>query len=333
MDERNFNGLIRSLTERDNFLIAAHVNPEGDSIGSQLALRRILESAGKTAAIVNNDPVPGNLMFLPDAGRVLSSLPDGFRPEVFCVLDCPVEQRTGHVSDLVPPEVYRINIDHHVSNEYFADTNWVEPGMSSVGEMVYHIAGAMDVAIDETLAASIYTAMVTDTGMFNYDNTTGRTHVIAGKLIDAGIRPREMHREIFEKKDPVDLRILGKVLSTLRLYAGGSVASITLSNEMLMDEGVRSVSTDEFINYPRSVKGVDVSVFFKESPEDPDRVNISFRSTGDIDVNRLASSLGGGGHPAASGCLFHGSLEEARQDVIQRTIDFCRSGDKKKKNG
>ncbi|MBD3296866.1 MAG: bifunctional oligoribonuclease/PAP phosphatase NrnA [Candidatus Omnitrophica bacterium] len=323
MDKQSFDGLIRSLKERDNFLIAAHVNPEGDSIGSQLALQRVLEGAGKRTAIVNNDPVPGNLMFLPGSGRVLSALPDGFRPEVFCVVDCPVEQRTGRVRTFVTPEIHRINIDHHVSNEYFADINWVEPGMSSVGEMIYHIAEALGMVVDEELAASIYTAMVTDTGMFNYDNTTGETHVIAGKLIEAGIRPRTMHREIFEKKDPVDLRVLGRVLSALRLHAGGRVASITLTKEMLMEEGVRGVSTDEFINYPRSIKGVEVSVFFKEAPEAPDRVNISFRSSGDIDVNKLASSLGGGGHPAAAGCLFHGSLEEAEQDVIQRTVDFC----------
>ncbi len=308
-----------ALLERDCFLITAHVNPEGDSIGSQLAMYNLLIKMGKKAIVVDQDEVPDNIKFLPMSGLVKRSVPEDFKVETVVILDCPVRERIGSLGGDPGEETFTVNIDHHVSNEFFADVNWVDPKASSVGEMVYVLAKETGIEMDREFAECLYTAIVTDTGMFNYDNTSKKTHEIAGELISLGVNPRKVHSEIYENKAVCDTRILGKVLSTLKTEEDGRIAHITLTADMYSEEGVDVVSTDEFINYPRAVKGVEVAVFFKESPASAQKVNVSFRSKGKADVNRIASVFGGGGHPQASGCVMDCGLEEAKEKVLKET--------------
>ena len=316
MDKENMNNVIEALSARDNFLIAAHVNPEGDSIGSQLAVSYILKKLGKIGVIVNQDDIPDNLKFLPGSDIMYKKVPEGFKPETFVVLDCPVKERTGDVCRSLSGGEFVINIDHHVSNEFFGNVNWVEPELSSVGEMLFHIIKEMGIELEEDAAVAIYTSIVTDTGMFNYDNTSRATHEIAGELISRGVDPKKVYAEIFENKDISQIRILGKALTTMKVEAGGALAYMSITREMYDEEGVESVPTDEFINYPRSVKGVEVAVLFKENVEDKTKVNVSFRSTGKYDVNVIASRFGGGGHPGASGCVLESGFEEAKNKVL-----------------
>jgi len=300
----------------NNFLITSHINPEGDSVGSQLAVYHILEKLGKNAVIVNHDSVPDNLTFLPGAGLVSPDKPDDFNAEVIVMLDCPVKERTGKVCRHIKDDQTVVNIDHHISNELFGDVNWVEPGMSSVGEMIFGLAKNMGMEISKDMAVAIYAAIVTDTGIFTYDNTSPETHRIAAELMTAGANPKNLHDEIFEKKSVHEIRLLGMALTTLQITAGGKIAHISLTRDMLLEEGVDYISTDEFINFPRSIKGVEVAVFFKEYEAADGKVNVSFRSSGEADVNAVASRFGGGGHPRASGCVLECGLEEAREKVL-----------------
>lgn len=309
--------VVEALRKCDNYLITAHVNPEGDSIGSQLAACNILRQMGKKAVIMDHDDVPENMRFLSGTDKIRAEVPADFAPETFLVLDCPVKERTGTVARFADNAQCVINIDHHISNEYFGDVNWVEPTISSVGEMLYNVARELGVPIDKDLAEAIYAAMVTDTGMFNYDNTSSDTHRVVGELIDAGVNPKYMHGKIFEHKSRHEVRLLGKALSTLYVSDDGKLSSIELTRKMYSDEGVERIPTDEFINFPRSVKGVEVALFFKESPQHPGLVYVSFRSTGGVDVNKIASVFGGGGHPKASGCMIKDTtLEDAKERVI-----------------
>ncbi|MDD3089183.1 MAG: bifunctional oligoribonuclease/PAP phosphatase NrnA [Candidatus Omnitrophica bacterium] len=320
--EDNTREIIRAIGASDNFLITAHVNPEGDSVGSQLAMLALLEKLGKKAVIVNNDNVPDNLRFLPRAETVMTELPDGFIPGAVIVLDCPVLGRTGWVSQVIKDHVI-INIDHHVGNEYFGDANWVESSASSVGEMIHGLFSDLGVQPGPEEAASMYTAIVTDTGMFNYSNTTARTHIIAAELISRGANPQQVFSEVYEKKTQEQVRILGKVLSTLKVEEDGLVSHITLGLDMFAGERSKDVSTEEFINYARAVKGVSVAVFFKEKPESPGSINVSFRSTGNMNVNKVAAAFGGGGHKKASGCVLKGKMEDAKRlvlDEVRRVI-------------
>jgi bifunctional oligoribonuclease and PAP phosphatase NrnA len=324
MTSKEMYKVINEIKQYDDFIITTHVNPEGDAIGSVVAMEGLLQQLGKSAVMVVQDKVPANLKFLKGTELITEEVPLGFTPRTALVLDCPVIERAGKIATHVAECKSIINIDHHISNEFFADVNWVDPEASSVGEMIYSIIEGCGEKVDMPMAEAIYTAMITDTGMFNYNNTRYATHKIAGMLLKVGVDPKRMYTEIFENKSPVNLRVLGRVLTTLEVEESGKIAVMTLTVEMRKKEGVKNLSTDEFINYPRSVKGVEVAVFFNESVNDEAMVNISFRSNGDICVNRIASMFGGGGHPKASGCLVTGNLEEVKQTVMEKVRGYVR---------
>jgi phosphoesterase RecJ-like protein len=327
MDNENMKKVIEALKSRDNFLITSHVNPEGDSIGSQLAVHYILERLGKRSVMVDHDGVPDNLRFLPGTGSIACEVPEDFHPDTAIVLDCAVKERAGDIGVCLDRTRYIINIDHHVSNEFFGDVNWVEPKASSVGEMVYHIIKNLGMAIEKELAQAMYAAIVTDTGMFTYDNTSKQTHEIAGELITKGVRPNALHREIFEKKSVSDVRLLGRVLGTLKVEENGLLAHMGLTRQMYAEEGIDHVSTDEFINFPRSIKGVEVAVFFKQSYNTPEHINVSFRSGGKVNVNIVASRFGGGGHERAAGCTLTGTFADIREKVLAEVARALKEGD------
>ncbi len=317
MNNEAITEVINVLKTKDNFLITAHVNPEGDSIGSQLGIFNILEKLGKKAVMVGNYTVPENLKFLPGAESILSEIPEDFQPEIAIVLDCPTKERVGNLAKRLAGAQVIVNIDHHVSNEYFGDINWVESASSSVGEMIFVAAEKLGIEMDHNMNTVLYTAIITDTGRFNYDNTSERTHKIAGKLIAGGITPKAMHSRIFEDKALSQIRMLGRVLTTISVESGGRLAFMHLTREMCEEEGIRDVATDEFINYPRSIKGVKVAIFFKERANNPGAIDISFRSSEEVNVDEIASRFGGGGHKRAAGCVVRGGLEKAKEAVLE----------------
>ncbi len=316
--------IVDVIREKNNFLITSHVNPEGDSIGSLIAMFLVLEKMGKKAVMGISDKVPENLKFLPGADRIRQELDSGFSPDVAIVLDCPVIERVGWISNFIDESTFIINIDHHISNSSFANINWVEPDSSSVGEILYELFKKLKVDIDTDIAKAVYTAIITDTGGFNYDNTSKRTHMIAGELLEYGIRPRIMQTEIFEKKELAQLRVLGKALLTIELIEEGKIAVMSLKKEMYAEEGSYDISTEDFINYPRSIKGVEVTILFKENIEVENSTSISFRSTGAIDVNELALKLGGGGHKQASGCTLRIHFNDAKARVLEEAVKHVR---------
>lgn len=317
MDRECMKQVAEIFEKNNNFLITSHINPEGDSVGSQLAVYFLLKSLGKNAVIVNHDTVPDNMKFLTGADSITRNVPGNFNPAVIVVLDCPVKERIGGVHKHIREDNLVLNIDHHISNEFFGDINWVEPKASSVGEMIYFLIKMMGARIGEKTAKAVYTAIITDSGMFNYSNTSSDTHVAAAELIRLGISPKEIHSEIFERKGVSEIRMLARALNTLRMEADGRIAYMCLTREMYTEENVDFVSTDEFINFPRSIRGVEVAIFFKENITNGNKVNASFRSSGKVNVNALAGLFGGGGHAKAAGCVFDCSLEQAKDKVLK----------------
>ena len=314
-DVEAIRSILKVINENQRFVISAHVNPEGDSIGSQIAMYYFLKEMGKEVYIVNSDKVPENLKFLQGTTEVMSSIP--VSDYVFIILDCPILDRIGKIQSELEENPFIINIDHHISNTKFADVNWVEENASSAGEMLFHLIKESGEPFINEMNEAIYTAIITDTGMFNYDNTTRTTHNVAGELVNNGVDTVYVHSNVYENKNFKEIRLFAKTLSTLRLEEDGKITSIFLTRQMLIEEDAEFVSTDEFINYPRSIKGVEVAVFLKQNIRDDDVVNISFRSTGTVDVNKIASRLGGGGHQKASGCRIECSVEEAYETVLE----------------
>jgi phosphoesterase RecJ-like protein len=311
--KNNLEGICRVLREKDRFLIACHENPEGDAIGSELALALALRKMGKTVTVLNADPVPGNLAFLPGAGSVVSE-EDGSRYEVAVVVDCGSVERTGRVqAELGKPPVL-VNIDHHRTNGGCGDYCLVDPEAAATGMLIYRILSAMGNEIDYDVAVNIYVAILTDTGSFRYSNSSPEAFHIAGEMIRRGIDPWEVAEQVYETQSAERLRLLGRVLSTLEIVSGGRVAAITTTKKDLADFSSRKDSLEGFINYPRSVIGVEVAVAFREEGQGEYRV--SFRSKGRVDVSAVAQEFGGGGHRNAAGCTVRGPIAEVKRNVF-----------------
>lgn len=310
--------VVEAIKRHRRFLITAHVNLEGDSLGSQLAMKALLEAIGKKAVIVDDDSVPGHYKFLPRADEVSNKMDKKLAFDAAIVLDCPTLKRIGRVKGLLKKGRTVINIDHHISNERFGDVNWVHPSASSAGEMVYRLFKYMRVPLTKEVALYLYIAILTDTGSFNYDNTSSITHEIAGELLGYGLDPALVSERVYEQRSVADLKLLGMVLSTLKVSDAGDVAHLVITKKMLSETGVDVSRSEGFINYARSINGVKIAVLFREDPKGGKRINVSFRSKGDMDVNNLASRFGGGGHIRASGCTMEGGLSGVKKRVLSR---------------
>lgn len=308
--------VIEAIRKYNKFLITAHVNPEGDSLGSQLGMKALLDALGKTGTIVDNDPVPDHYKFLPKA-REISTKTDA-KPDfdAAIILDCPTLKRIGKVGDLIKSGKTVINIDHHVSNEKFGDINWVDPNASSAGEMVYKLYKELNVKLTKETALALYIAILTDTGSFNYDNTSSVTHDIAGELLGYGIDPASVSESVYEKRSLADIKLCGLVLSTIKVNREGDVAYLEVTKKILKETGSDLLKAEGFVNYARSIDKVKVAIIFKEDAGD--KISVSFRSKGEADVNSIASFFGGGGHVKASGCVIDGALAEVERKVLAK---------------
>ncbi len=311
--KNNLDGISRILREKERFLIACHENPEGDAIGSELALALALRKMGKTATVVNADPVPGNLKFLPGADSVVAEA-DGSLYEVAVVLDCGSPERTGRVRTELLKCPLMVNIDHHRTNGGRGDYCLIDPDAAATGMLVYRLLEAMGVAIDYEVAVNIYVAILTDTGSFRYSSTSPEAFHIAGEMIRTGIDPWSVAEQVYESQSADRLRLLGRILGSLEIAGGGRVAAITTTRKDLAEFRATKDHLEGFINYPRSVDGVEVAVSFRE--EGPENFRVSFRSKGRVDVSSVAEAFGGGGHRNAAGCTVRGTLREVKGKVF-----------------
>ncbi|NQT45920.1 MAG: bifunctional oligoribonuclease/PAP phosphatase NrnA [Candidatus Omnitrophica bacterium] len=312
--------IIKVIEKHKSFLVTAHINPEGDAIGSQLAIASLLRQLGKEVRIIDNDSVPETLKWLPGAKEIeLSKDIKECKFDAALVLDSPNIERIGDVARLTKGSDI-VNIDHHVSNEKFAKIRWVDPHMSSCGEMVFHIYKAMKEAIPIDSAMNMYIAIATDTGSFRYSNTSGDTHNVAAELIKMGIKPEEISEKIYEQKDFASVKLIGECVSTVQVTPDKRIAYLEARRDMFKRTGSRPEDTENFINFARMIKGVDVAIFFREA--DDGKTHVSFRSKGNFDVNTLATAFDGGGHRKASGCTLDLDLEKAKKKVLKKTKEM-----------
>lgn len=313
-----FKNVVKIIKGNKKFLISSHINAEADAVGSQFALASILRRMGKRVTLVNQDSLPYNLLFL-SKGLNLNGRPKG-NFDVAIVLDAPELKRVGRVARYLANARLILNIDHHVSNNLYADVNWVDTKASSVGEMIFRLCPALGLKINKYEALCLYAAIMTDTGSFKYISTTSKTHQITAQLLDKGISPNRVYKNIYESNSFQDMVLLGKSLATMKKCAGGKIASITVTKQMLKSTGAYLEAAEDFVNFVRSVRGVKVAISFRELNKN--EIRVSLRSHGEIDVNKIAGRFGGGGHIAASGCTIRGSLKEAERKLIKVVKEF-----------
>jgi len=307
--------IAKVIKENKSFFITSHIRPDGDSIGSQLALKRILERLGKEVTIVNHDSVPKIYDFLPGSESIRQESPKNKECDVTIVLDSPDFSRLESTAKAIKKDKVIINIDHHLGNKKFGKYNYVDTKASAVGEQIYELTRIMGFEIDEEIALCLYVGILTDTGSFRQSNTTSRTHEIVADLMKIGdLRPAQITHQVYETQLPSAIKLLSMTLDTLERSEDGRIAWMTITDEMFKETGTTKAEAENFINYVRSVKGSEVAILFTELARD--EVKISFRSKSSADVNSIAKTFGGGGHLRASACTMKRDLEDVKEKVL-----------------
>jgi phosphoesterase RecJ-like protein len=303
-----------ALREASSVAVLAHVNPEGDAIGSTLAAALSLRAAGKRTGAFNAHPVPSDLLELPGASEMRQVVPPEHAYDCFLVVDTATLARTGGLLDGRRPGAMVVNVDHHAGNARFGDVNWIEPDASSTGEMVLRLLRRMGLPISREVAANLYAAILTDTGGFRYGNTTAASLRAAADLVDAGAVPDAIARGFSAHRVVGEWRLLGEVLTGMQTSQDGRVAWIEVTASACRRAGVGMEVSEDFIQYARDLAGVRVAVAFKEISAD--EIRVSFRSSGSLDVTGLAATFGGGGHRNAAGCIVRGGLAGVKTAVL-----------------
>jgi phosphoesterase RecJ-like protein len=305
-------GLIAALNNCKTVLISVHKNPDGDALGSQLGLMMGLEKIGKEVFAHNLDPVPEIYRFLPGSDRITTGPSVKGTYDAFLVLDAD-PPRTGLFKGSWPARTL-INIDHHVTNPREWPLTWLDPDATATGEMIYRLLTGLKVPLDKNIAICLYTAIFTDTGSFRYSNTTAESMRIAATLIEAGADPWTVTENVYESYAFKRIDLLGKVLSGIERSRDGRIAWVLVTEDLYRQTGTSAEDTDNFINFVRSVKGVEVAVLFRQTGAA--QYKISLRAKGRVDLSGLATSLGGGGHKNAAGGMLEGTFAAVREKVL-----------------
>ena len=296
------------LKEAGKMVIVSHISPDGDTLGSSLALAHALRMLGKEVMLNVDDDIPSVFSFLPGIGEYMRFAPDDSVPaDLLIVIDASSADRAGNAMNVVKAHSV-LNIDHHKTNTHFADYLYLDSDAAATAEIIYSLLLELGTELNTEIATCIYEGLYTDTGSFKYSNTTSRTLSIASALLTYGVNP-SLISDNMEVKSRSQVEMLGKVLETLTFLRDGKIAYVEVAPE-LYDY---NVDTDTFVSYPRYIEGVEVALLFKQVEENLTRV--SFRSK-QVDVAKIALSFGGGGHQKASGCSIHAPLKEAESIVL-----------------
>ena len=305
--------VIELIEKHDRFAITSHIRPDGDSMGSSLALCWILKGLKKDAEVIMCDHVPHAYTRLPGSQDV-RVIDDVDRPyDAVFVIECSDVTRPGLPS---LKDQFVVNIDHHSTTALFGDLNWIDSTAAAVGEMIYNLAKAIGAKITPEIASCVYAALLTDTGSFHFSNTTERTFKIASELVRYGAQPAKLSQAIFYNYPYAKIRLVGAVLSTLERDETGRIAWITMSKEAMENSGASEEDSDNIINYPLTVGDVEAVAFFRELPNSTYR--ISLRSKNRVNVARVAEEFGGGGHTNAAGFTIQADYEQLSREVIEK---------------
>ncbi len=298
--------------EKGKILIFTHENPDGDGIGSMLALCSFLKKKGKNVVCGMKDPVPHIYDFLPHAGEI-KELPLDEEFDLAILVDAAGTFRAG-----VPIKAKEIiRIDHHIGGNIESEYDYVDPSAPSTTTVLGKILRQWDEKlIDKEIAMCLYTGLLTDTGSFRYNNVNKETFHFAEFLVEKGVNPNYMSTMIFERNKPTTIFLLKEVLSTLELHEHGKIASMVVKREFLEKTGAEEEETEGFVNFARSIDGMEVAFIMIQKP-DKETWRVSLRGKGKVNVQQIAKRLGGGGHKDAAGCRLKGSEKEVKEKILE----------------
>lgn len=317
----NPDAIVPLFLSNQKFILTTHVNPDGDGLGSEIALAEYLITQGKDVRIINFSPTPDYYAFLDPKGMITRFQDDqDTEPiadaDVIVVLDTNNPDRLRTMEPNVrASKAVKICIDHHLDPVPFASEYFIDDSATSTGELVYKMLSHMgDRPFSPVIASALYCAIMTDTGSFRYPRVGPNTFRMCAHLIECGADPVWIYQQVYEQWTPGRMELLGEALASLQTEYEGKLAHITITQQVMKKTGTIEADTDNFTTHPMSVKGVVAGIFFLELP---DGVKISFRSKGDIPINRLAKEFGGNGHKNAAGARLHDvRLEQIRPQVL-----------------
>ncbi len=315
-------GRIRDeILRRQRFLLTSHARPDGDSIGSQLAMAFALDALGKEVRIVNADAAPDHYLDFPGMERIEIATEAAGHADALIVMECSDLARTG-VSGL--DGRFIINIDHHAGNRMYGSLNWFDETAAACGEMVFDLIRALEVPLTFEIATHIYLAILTDTGSFHHSNITPRTFDICRRTVEAGVNPAAMARRVFDSNSFGKLKLIGALLDRMELIDEGRLAALYLDDRMLEACGCTHNDTEGLINLPLTAREIQAVVFFRTSGTGS--VRVSMRSKYDVDVRMVASAYGGGGHKNAAGFTVAGELAAVKPAIVERLVAAIAAG-------
>ena len=298
---------------RQRFVVVSHARPDGDAVGSSLAMAYALRHLGKDVRVVSRDAPPPPMMVFPGVPGIEVTDRVADPGDAVIVMECGDIRRTG-VEGL--DRGYVINIDHHPGNTMFGALNWFDLSAAACGEMVFDLVLALGVPLTTEIATHVYIAILTDTGSFHYSNITPRTFDICRQCMEAGVNPPAVARSIFDSNNLGRLKLFGAVLSRMQLDATARIATLFVDKQLASESGGTYEDTEGLINLPLTVKEMQAVVFFKQTEGDEYRV--SMRSKGNIDIGSVAKEFGGGGHKNAAGCTVTGPVDALQKTFIEK---------------
>lgn len=323
--EINFHREIEILKEKissaKTIILASHMNPDGDNLGSKLAMYKLLLNLGKKVYVVENDEVPTAEEFLPNVDKLVDSEKlENSIADLFICLDCGDLERIGRAVKVFKNAAFTVNIDHHASNTNFADLNIVDDKAPAVCELLYILIKEMGFSIDRDIATCLYTGLSTDTGSFKYDSIRPLTFEVAKKLLEEGIDKNEIVVNLYQRRSREKTDLLLTALKSLKYFNGHKIAVVTINNDDTKKTKARKSDADGIVEFIRDIDGVELAIFIKEKE---DSYRISTRSKSYLDVSKLVKTFGGGGHIRAAGATLYKDYYENIDLAIKAVVDVA----------
>ena len=315
--------ILKHIKTGRQILVASHAEPDGDCLGSLIALGLALSKLDKSVTMFNSSPIPAVYRFLPGVERVVKQIKEPKEFDLAIVLDCGDLARVGGDVSVVDQIPIVINIDHHVSNTGFGDVQLIDTGACATAEIVYRLIKALKIPFDKSIATAIYLGILTDTGSFRFSNTNPAAFAVSKAMIDIGVEPHAVAQRVFGTYSLGRIKLLNMALNSIEISENGKLSLMTISRSMLNSTGTSTEDIDGMINYARRIEDVKVAALIHEIKNgagkfaNMNRYHVSLRSDSTVDVAQIANKFGGGGHASAAGFQIESTLVALKEKIIR----------------
>ncbi len=326
MNEDPILRISEKIKKSQNIAVTSHLRPDGDSVCTSIALYLMGKQMGKNVSIFIKDEIPFPFNNFPEVEKVNKGQINADDFDVVLLLECANVRRSGQKSI---DDCYKINIDHHHTNDFYADINWVDPEAAAVACMVYELGKRMNIQFDSQIATMLYSAIVSDTGSFQFSNTRAHAFKTCYDLVNHGVVPHKVTDMLFNNNPPEKVKLLGKVLATLQMTHHDNIATITMFSRFLNNLKIKQIETEDIMTCARSIKDVKVVLFLKEIKKDTFRVSI--RTKGNANAMKIAERFSGGGHMHAAGFTVKGNYKKLIKEIPSTVNNILNEEDPKNK--